>query len=427
MRSAKTLAAGLLLAPALLAMTACGSTTTPSGGGRPAADGSIDLRMTVWTSNEDHLALFNSIADEYKAEHPEIGSITFDALEFAAYNTTLTTQIAGGTAPDLAWLGDISNDLIAADALAPLSDTLESAPDWDYDDLVPALTDAYSGPDGELYAYPMSNSPFVLYVNDDLLDEAGVELDTTSLTWQDVADAGAKVNKETGKAGLVIQDFDFANWQNLSTVWAGWGAEPWSEDGATCTFDSPEMVDAFTFLHDSIFEDEAMPGPGVTADFFAGDSAFTVTQISRAALLDGSFERSIIPLPDGPEGDYSVMGQAGIGVLNSGKNVPAATDFLAFLTNPENAAKLAAFFPPPRQSLLTADKLAANNPALTADELQAGVVDQLPDAEPLPGHEHPAEIAANGKAALDAMWTADADVSAVLSSVCDAIEPQLAD
>ena len=32
----------------------------------------VDLRMTVWTSNEDQLALFDSIADEYMADHPEI-------------------------------------------------------------------------------------------------------------------------------------------------------------------------------------------------------------------------------------------------------------------------------------------------------------------------------------------------------------------
>ena len=34
-----------------------------------------------------------------------------------------------------------------------------------------------------------------------------------------------------------------------------------------------------TFLHDAIFTDKAMPGPGTTADFFAGDAAMTITQI----------------------------------------------------------------------------------------------------------------------------------------------------
>jgi hypothetical protein len=52
----------------------------------------------------------------------------------------------------------------------------------------------------------------------------------------------------------------------------GWGAEPWGDKGASCEFNSPEMVDAFTFLHEAAFDKKSMPGPGTAADFFAGES-----------------------------------------------------------------------------------------------------------------------------------------------------------
>ena len=56
-----------------------------------------------------------------------------------------------------------------------------------------------------------------------------------------------------------------------------------------------------TFLHDAIFTDKAMPGPGATADFFAGDAAMTITQISRASLLQkAKFAWDLVPLPDRP-------------------------------------------------------------------------------------------------------------------------------
>ena len=42
------------------------------------------------------------------------------------------------------------------------------------------------------------------------------------------------------------------------------------------------MTEAFTFLHDAVYVDESMPGPGTTADFFAGDSALAIAQVSRA-------------------------------------------------------------------------------------------------------------------------------------------------
>ncbi|TDD63252.1 sugar ABC transporter substrate-binding protein [Kribbella antibiotica] len=403
------------------ALTACGAPATETA--NKAAD--AKLRMTVWTSNEAQLKLLNSIADAYKAEHPKVASITFESLPFADYNTTLTTQIAGGNAPDLAWMGDISKDLIAADALVGLTEPLKATEGWKYDDLVDSAAKEFSK-DGTLYAYPFSNSPFALYVNTDLLAKAGQKIDPAKLTWDQVAAAGAAVNAKTGKAGFVVRDFDYKSWNTLATVWTGWGAQAWSADGKTCTFASPEMQQAFTFLHDAAFKTKAMPGPGVTADFFAGDAAFTVAQVSRSALLTGSFKFGLYPLPAGPKGKYSVIGQAGVGVLASSKQRDQAVDFLSYLSNPENAAKLAQFFPPPRKSLLTGAQLAANNKVLNAAQLQAAVVDQLPNAVTLPNHTSPAEIAQKGKTALDALWTASADIPAVLNSVCTAIQPVLA-
>lgn len=425
MNTAKKLFSAAALTASIGLVAAGCAASPPAPVETEAAPGSVDLRMSVWTSNEDQLALFDSIADSFKEEHPEIGSITFESLPFADYNTTLTTQIAGGNAPDLVWMGDLSKDLIAADALVPLTDKLEATEGWDYDDLLESVTAEFSV-DGELYAYPFSNSPFALYVNTDLLAQAGQTLPAGEPTWEGISAIGAAVNASTGKAGFVIRDFDYSSWNNLATVWTGWGASAWSDDGTKCTFDSPEMVDAFQFLHDAAFVDKSMPGPGTAADFFAGDAAFTVAQVSRASLLDDSFAYDVIPLPAGPAGEYSVIGQAGVGVLSSSTHTQEATDFLAYLTDPQNAALLAQYFPPPRASLLTGEKLAENNTKLTADQLQSIVVDQVPNAVTLPNHTNPAEIAQKGKAAFDAMWVADADVEAVLGQVCEAIQPVLA-
>ena len=405
--------------------TALGLAAACAGPSPESPGTAAELRMTVWTSNEAQLKLLTSIGDGYRADHPEVSKITFESLPFADYNTTLTTQIAGGNAPDLAWMGDLSKDLIASDALVGLTDKLKATDGWQYDDLVDSATAEFSR-DGTLYAYPFSNSPFALYVNTDLLAKAGQKINPATLTWDQVAAAGAAVHAKTEKAGFVIRDFDYKSWNTLATVWTGWGAAAWSPDGKTCTFASPEMQQAFTFLHDAAFKTKAMPGPGTTADFFAGDAAFTIAQVSRASLLTGSFKFGLYALPTGPAGKYAVLGQAGVGVLASSKHQDQATGFLAYLTNPVNAAKLAQFFPPPRKSLLTGEKLAANNKVLNAAQLQTAVVDQLPNAVTLPNHTSPAEIAQKGKTALDAMWRADADIPAVLRSVCTAIDPILA-
>jgi multiple sugar transport system substrate-binding protein len=402
------------------------------GGESGASDKNVSLRMTIWSSNPAHLKLFDELIGEYRKNHPEIDEIKIDPLPSDTYLTTLTTQIAGGKAPDLAWISETAApDFITGGALLPLDETLKATPGYAYDDLVDSALGLWrSG--GKLYGYPFSNSPFGIFVNTDLLKQAGAALPADQIgaggwTWDNAIATATTVHAKTGKAGLVVRDFDYKGWGNLATVWTGWGASTWSTDGKTCMFDRPEMVDAMTFLHKAIFTDKALPGPGTTADFFAGDAGMTVTQISRASLLQNQkFGWDLVPLPAGPKGKYSVIGQGGVGVLKKSAHPRQARDFLAFMTNPANSKKLAQFFPPPRRSLLTAETLASANPLLKAQQLQNVVIDGIANGAVKPGHTRGAEILQTARSALDPMWRPDADVKTVLTGVCSAINPLLA-
>lgn len=410
---------------ALLGLTAC-------SGGDEASDGPVSLRMTIWSANEAHLALFNELATEYRKDHPNVTAITFDPLPFESYSTTLTTQIAGNKAPDLAWVLESSApDFVASGALVPLDDTLKNADGYDFDELTPAATKLWKN-GGKLYAYPFSTSPFGVFVNTNLLKQAGQKtpaelIAANQWTWENAVAVGSRVNARTGRAGLVVRDFDYKTWDNLSTVWTGWGAEAWSEDGTDCGFDQPEMVDAMTFLHEATFTDKALPGPGTTADFFAGEAGMTITQISRASLLkDAKFGWDLVPLPAGPKGRYSVIGQGGMGVLKKGRNADEAADFLAFLTSPANSARLAQFFPPPRESQLNAETLGKSNPLLKPAQLQSVVIDGIANGVVKPSHKGSAELGQAVRAGLDPLWKPGADVQGVLEKVCADIEPLLA-
>ncbi|MBB5868970.1 multiple sugar transport system substrate-binding protein [Allocatelliglobosispora scoriae] len=424
-----TLHRGMRLAAVALAgligLAACGSE-------KAADSGPVSLRVTVWTANEAHLKLFNSIADEYKKTHSNVTEIKFDPIPFESYTTTLTTQIAGGNGPDLAWLLENSApDFVSSGALVPLDDTLAKADGYNVADLSPSATKLWQT-GGKLYAYPFSTSPFGIFVNTDLLKAAGQKTPAELIAagqwdWTGAYAAAAAVKAKTGKAGLVVRDFDYKGWDNLASIWTGWGAQAWSADGKTCGFAAPEMVDAMTTLHKAIFTDKALPGPGTAADFFTGEAGMTITQISRASLLkDAKFGWDLVPLPAGPKGKYAVIGQAGIGALKKGKHAAEAADFLAFFTRPDNSAKLAAYFPPPRQSQLTAETLAKTNPLLKPEQLQTVVIDGIATGVVKPSHSGQAEISQAVRAALDPLWKADADVKGVLDGVCSAINPLLA-
>jgi len=432
-RPRRRAAGAAALAAVALALTACsGASDAPVGEpGTPSEP--VELRMTVWTADEAQLALFDEIADEYVAANPDLVSgVTFETIPFEDYTTKLTTQLAGGNAPDLAWVFESNApEFVSSGALVDLRPKLAETEGYALDDIVPSSLGLWEDGDG-LFAYPFSNSPFAMFVNTDQITKAGqpdpAELvasgDWTFDAARDIAKATAE---SSGKQGLVVRDFDYQTWENLATVWAGWQATPWSEDGTQCTFTEPAMVDAMTWFHDAVFEDGALPAPGTTADFFAGDAAMTITQISRASSLDGSFDWDVVPMPTGPAGAQNVIGQAGIGVFAAGEHPDVAADFLAHFTAPENAEKLAAYFPPPRQSLLNAETLAAANPNLDAEQLQAVVVDGVEGAVTKPAHKNFAKLSETVRAELDALWVEDADVEAVLADTCSVITPLLED
>jgi multiple sugar transport system substrate-binding protein len=397
-----------------------------------APSSAVDLRMTVWTGNEDHLALFNSIADEYVAAHPDqVASVTFESLPYDEYIQTLTTQIAGGNAPDLAWILESSGpEFVESGTLVDLKGTLEGAEGYNLADILPSAL-ALWGKDGGIFAYPFSNSPFGILVNTTMLAEAGQPLPADLIasgewTWDKLREIATGVVEATGKGGFYFGGYEsYLSWQYMAEAWDGWGAAPWSEDGTTCTFTEQPMVDYMTWYHDAVFGDKAAPQPGVVSDFYAGEAAMTTAQISKVAGLDGSFEWDMVPLPAGPAGLQPVIGQAGIGVLAQGANPQAAADFLAFFTNPANSEMMAQYFPPPRESLLNTDVLGAANPLLSAEQLQAVVIDQMPEAVTLPSHVDFAEVSDAARIALDELWSPDADVAGVMESICSAIQPVL--
>ncbi|MGY5764201.1 ABC transporter substrate-binding protein [Brachybacterium sp. DNPG3] len=419
-------ATGSVLLGALgLGAASCGS----GDGGAP--DGPVELRMTIWTADEAHLALFQEIADEYVAEHADtVSGVVFETIPFEDYTTTLTTQLSGGSAPDLAWILESSGpEFVDSGALVEVGSTLEAAEGYEYDDIDPSALTLWQNDEG-LFAYPFSNSPFCVFLNTTRLQEAEQEdlvavFDAGEWTYDTAFAVSAASVEALGGAGLVVRDFNYETWDNLASVWAGYGARAWSADGTACEFAEKPMVDAMTALHEAAFATGAMPGPGDDVDFFGGQTTMTITQISRASALDGSFEWDVLPLPAGPATQQNVVGQAGIGVLAQGQAPEIAADFLAHFTSPASAEKLSAFFPPPRLSLLTVEAMAAANPLLDDDQIQRAVVDGITGAITKPAHRNFAELQTTIRSALDPLWTADADIPGVLDEVCTVAQPLL--
>ena len=241
-----------------------------SGSDARATAARSTLRMTIWTSNEAHLKLFNEIADGVQAEPSRSHGIKFDPLPFESYTTTLTTQIAGGNAARPG-LGPRERRARLRHLGRPgaADDTLKKTDGYDVDDLIPSRDRAVDRATASSTRYPFSTSPFGVFVNNDLIKAAGAEEPGRADRSRRV-DLGERHRRRLG--GARPRPARPAWWSATSTTRAGttWppsgaaGApQPWSADGKTCTFNSPPMVDAMTVpAQGASSTTRRMPGPG---------------------------------------------------------------------------------------------------------------------------------------------------------------------
>ena len=396
-----------------------------------AADG-VTLRMTMWSSNAGHLALYNGLAADFIKQNPKVKEIKLESLDFATYTQTLTTQIAGGKSPDLAWILEKDAQQFRQNRLlVNVGSRMKNDPEYKLNEIAPGALSLWRTKDN-IYAYPFSTSPFAIFYNADLIKAAGASDPETlraqgKWTWDAAREIAAKVtNYQSGNYGLTFPTFNYTTWNGLASIWRGFGAEAWNRTGKRCTFNSKQMEDAMTLFHGMIFKDGSFPAPGKSADFFAGNVGMTLIQLSRArALATSKFKWGAVPLPKGPAAEANVIGQAGMAVLTKSKNRALATKFLIFATNATNAAKYVPFFPQARTPLMDPAVIAKAS-ILNESQAKLIVTDGITKGKILTSHPRIAQIELAIKSPLDQLWKADADVKTVLNNVCKTIQPILA-
>jgi multiple sugar transport system substrate-binding protein len=389
-----------------------------------------ELRFTVWTGSDAHLKVLNGIAESFKQRHPDV-TVRFETIPAADYTQKLTFQLAGGNPPDLGWMmEDAAPTFEAAGVLVDVGPVLRETESYDYGDFSGAAMGLWVDGD-KVYGVPFSTSPFMIFYNKAMFDKAGLE-DPLVLSakgeWdmEKFREVSKKLTEANGTWGFEFKDgqgYDSRIMHALMPPIRAYGGDAWAN--GECGFDKPEAVAAVQQLHDMVFKDKSIVPPGEQGDYFSGASAMTINQISRASKMpEAGFDWGIAPLPTGPGGESPVIGQAAIVVFAQSKQKEVATEFLAHMTNKENVAILAQFFPPARKTVLESDPFTQSNSLIPAEQM-ANVSNAIANGHVLPSHERSPQILAAMAPRVDALWKPDADVSKALEAVCTAIEPQL--
>ena len=390
-----------------------------------------NLRFTVWTGSQAHLDMLNGIAEGFAETHPDV-TVQFDTIPFGDYVQKLTLQLAGGNPPDLGWLLENSAPaFVEAGVLADVGDTLNGTDGYDYGDLSEPAMGLWVKDDA-VFGVPFSTSPFIVYYNKSLYDAAGLETPTEraadgSWTWDQLkSDAAALRDADAGVWGYETVDgqgYGARVWHNLIPIIRAHGGDAWTD--GNCRLDSEQSVEAVKLFHDMVYADGSAVPPGEQGDFFSGNAALTVAQISRVSkLADVDFDWGIAPLPAGPAGEAAAIGQAGVVAFAQGKNKELAAEFLAYMTNKDNVATMAAFFPPARKSVLESESFLSSNPAVTPEQMEI-VAEGIETGSVLPSHERFPQIEAEARPDFDALWSEDADIQATMTKLCKDIQPLL--
>jgi multiple sugar transport system substrate-binding protein len=167
-----------------------------------------------------------------------------------------------------------------------------------------------------------------------------------------------------------------------------------------------------------VYKDGSVVPPGNQSDFFAGDAAMTMAQVSRISKLEGaSFNWGMVTIPKGPAGEVPVIGQAAICANAKSKNGSLAAELVAYMTSKSCVERMAGIWPPARKSVLTSDAFLNSNSAVTPEQMKDTVATSINNGKVLPSHRLYPQIEVESKMVWDKLWNANADVASVLDEV----------
>jgi multiple sugar transport system substrate-binding protein len=227
--------AGLMMA--VLALSACGTSTANTGG-------PVKLTYFTFSAAPDHLTDLNTIIQAFHSQHSNI-TIDVQTASYNDYFTKLQTAIAGGTAPDTFELNyENFVSYSSAGSLLDLSGQASSDSGFKSSVYYPRAYGVFNQ-NGKQYGLPESFSDVLLFYNQDLFDAAGVSYPTTDWTWSDELTAAQKL---TNASKGVWGDFQPIQFFEFYKVLAQNGGKFFSSDKKHSTFNDQAGVDAATWL-----------------------------------------------------------------------------------------------------------------------------------------------------------------------------------
>jgi multiple sugar transport system substrate-binding protein len=307
----------------------------------------VTLEFAQWWEPELPAGEFRALIDEFEAENP---GITVTLLS-GPYSTTRDQIIAGaatGTLPDVVGLdGAWVSDLVRQRAITSLSALMDEAA---FDD---AELAAQIQLNGQTYMIPVVNFVYPVFVNLDLLEQAGVAAPPT--TRSEFAEAAAQIAEAApGVAGwalpLSMEQPNGIQNDVMSWVWASGGSM--LADGQPNLVGNDDIIDVVEFIKG--LYDAGVLAPGAFAmreqdkveEFVNERVGMVVSSLAHINLIrdrnpDLNFAITALPAADGYTGPRGLpYASWGIGVAEGSANKAEAWKLVEFLMSRDVNSRL---------------------------------------------------------------------------------------
>lgn len=246
-----SLRVGAVAATAALAVSTLASCGF-AGGESDGAGTTLNLLVPSYSDNTQ--GLWEGVIEDFEAENEDI-NVKLEVQSWDNLNEVVTTKIQGNKAPDIMNGGPFAG--FAADGLLyPMEEV--TSPET-LSDFQSSFVEGASV-DGVQYGAPLIASARALFVNEDLLAEAGASVPAT---WDELLDAATKVSQlGDGVAGYGMP-LGSEEAQAESAIWF-YGAGGGFGDASEITIDTPENLKAAQFMQEMVEAGATQPDAGAT-------------------------------------------------------------------------------------------------------------------------------------------------------------------
>jgi multiple sugar transport system substrate-binding protein len=305
-----------------------------------------DITFVFWDNTTETRAGWEAHVARFNEQFPDItvNLIGVPGTTWADYLNGTATLIAGGETPDIIWVATEGvRFLVNLDLMLPLDDLIAGegdALDDYFGDIAPSLLDGFRIED-QLYFLPYSWNNMVIYYNKNMFDAAGLDYPSDDWTRDDFIAAAQALTADNDGDGNNDQ-YGFsgsggAMFFTLPWVFAN-GADIVSEDFCSTNLTDPKVMDAIQFIHDMVYEYKVAPAPGTLTNteiqFINGEVAmFGAGRWATGGMYrEGFTDYDIAPWPGNPD-QMTEYGVDGFGIFKTSENVPAAWEFLKYMSS----------------------------------------------------------------------------------------------